>query len=225
MVAAVVYACGRSITSFGSAYSRSSLGLGCICPSDGGSVAFVRIHPIITMLLGISIFAVCLFAVSGIIAVHECGHYLAGLAGGIPHHSMRVRLLVFPQHVALRDNDRWLHPNFDYERYAMVAMAFLGDRPRAVLYVAGGLIMQTIAFVVLVLGGGAAGVPRFWLLPVAVAMTSVLVLYLCGDLIFTRLANKPCGDFSFLWKISPASSVAVTIGILAAHAAALIRLF
>ena len=40
-----------------------------------------------------------------LIAVHEAGHYLAGLTAGIPAAAMRIRLPTFPQHVALRDGD------------------------------------------------------------------------------------------------------------------------
>ena len=36
-----------------------------------------------------------------LIAVHEAGHYLAGLTAGIPASVMKIRLLTFPQHVAL----------------------------------------------------------------------------------------------------------------------------
>jgi hypothetical protein len=35
-----------------------------------------------------------------IVAVHEAGHYLAGLLVGVPPGNMRIRLLRFPQHVA-----------------------------------------------------------------------------------------------------------------------------
>jgi len=38
-----------------------------------------------------------------IVTVHEVGHYLAGLLIGIPRRDLRIRLLCFPQHVALRD--------------------------------------------------------------------------------------------------------------------------
>lgn len=179
----------------------------------------------ITMLLAVLIFTGCLLAVFGIISVHEWGHYLAGLAGGIPRHAMRVRLFVFPQHVALKSGAQWLHPQFDYAQYATAAMAFLRDQPRAVLYVAGGLVLQTVGFAGFVAGGVAAGIPRLWLIPVACAMASVFVLYLIGDLLFTCFTRRPCGDFSFLWKISPVNCLFVTIVTLAVHVTVLLRLF
>jgi hypothetical protein len=43
--------------------------------------------------------------VFALIAVHETGHYIAGLTAGIPATAMKIRLLTFPQHVALRDGD------------------------------------------------------------------------------------------------------------------------
>jgi hypothetical protein len=173
------------------------------------------------MIIGVLIFVACLGAVFGIIAVHECGHFLAGRIAGIPAGAMQVRLLAFPQHVALRSDGRWLHPSTEYEQYAQAAMGYLQDRRRAVLYVAGGLAVQSVAFAALLAALAAVGVPRFWVLPVAGAMASVPVLYLGADVIFTALSRKPCGDFSFLWRISPASSILVTLFTLIAHGAAL----
>lgn len=36
-----------------------------------------------------------------LIAIHESGHYLAGLALGIPAKQMQLRLFTFPQHLAV----------------------------------------------------------------------------------------------------------------------------
>jgi hypothetical protein len=38
-----------------------------------------------------------------IVTVHEVGCYLAGLVIGVPRRDVRIRLLCFPQYVALRD--------------------------------------------------------------------------------------------------------------------------
>jgi hypothetical protein len=46
--------------------------------------------------------------VFGLIAVHETGHYLAGIWAGIPAREMRLVLFTFPQHVAIRDGEQWL---------------------------------------------------------------------------------------------------------------------
>ncbi len=52
-------------------------------------------------------YAACAFV---LIVVHESGHYLAGLVGGIPARDMRIRLFCFPQHVVLRSADQWVSP-------------------------------------------------------------------------------------------------------------------
>jgi len=174
------------------------------------------------MTIGVSIFITCLAAVFCIIAVHECGHFLAGMAGGIPRSAMKIRLIAFPQHVALKGEGRWLHPQRDYDSYVAASMAFLKDRVRASLYVSGGLLTQTIAFVCLVFGLAAAGLTRDWIVPVVCALVSVPCIYLFLDLMFTRFAGKPCGDFSFLWEISPIASVAVTSFVIAVHVGILV---
>ncbi|MES2692073.1 MAG: hypothetical protein V4773_01280 [Verrucomicrobiota bacterium] len=184
----------------------------------GSSLTFVK------MLIGISIFFACLAAIFGVIAVHECGHYLAGAAGGIPWSAMKIRLFTFPQHVALKSEGRWLHPSRDYERYVAASMSLLKDRTRAGFYVSGGLLSQTLAFVGLVFALAGAGIPRFWVTPIVCALVSVPCLYLGFDLLFTRLAGRPCGDFSFLWKISPVASFALTSFVLGFHGGVLVYL-
>jgi hypothetical protein len=176
------------------------------------------------MLLGILIFIACLSAVFGIIAVHECGHYLAGGAAGIPWRLMKIRLRAFPQHVALKSGDRWLHPMADYEKYGVASMALLKGKSRAAIYVSGGLVVQTIVFVLVVLGLPVAGVSQLWVVPIACALVSVPLLYLCADLVFTPMAKRPCGDFSVLWRISPLASLVVTTSVVGIHGAVLFHI-
>jgi hypothetical protein len=71
----------------------------------------------------------CIFV---LIAVHETGHFLAGWAGGIPFGEMRIRLLTFPQHVALRDGEEWVTP-FDLERYVAIMRRHLCSGARLFL--------------------------------------------------------------------------------------------
>jgi len=63
-----------------------------------------------------------------LIAVHEVGHYLAGLTAGIPARDMRVVLLAFPQHVALRDGELWVSPVKDITRYIEVSRKYFASR-------------------------------------------------------------------------------------------------
>ena len=169
------------------------------------------------MLLGLAIFAGCLLAVFGVIALHECGHFLLGIAAGIPAREMKIRLLTFPQHVALREGDGWLDPTRDYHLYVVRAQALAPDRSRQVAYAAGGLVVQTVVVVLFVFAWRSLGGGRLWLVPLTLALVSVPLLYLCADLIFTRLARRPCGDFSVLWAICPAASIAVSSFVLIIH--------
>lgn len=176
------------------------------------------------MIIGIGIFLTCLAAVFVVIAFHECGHYLAGAASGIPWSAMKIRLLTFPQHVALRSNDQWLHPQRDYEKYAAASMDFLKDRTRAGLYVSSGLLSQTFAFACIAFGLGTLGIPHVWLTPILATLTSMPCVYLCFDLLASRSNGRPCGDFTFLWKISPIASLALTSFVIAVHGGILIYL-
>src|SRR5215831_7020029 len=85
--------------------------------------------------------ATCIFV---LIAVHEAGHFLAGLAGGIPVSEMRIRLLTFPQHVALREREEWVSPVRDLERYVAIMQRHLGSGLRLFLYTAGGMLFGTV---------------------------------------------------------------------------------
>jgi hypothetical protein len=49
------------------------------------------------------VFLLILALVFVLIVVHESGHYLAGLMGGIPARDMLLILWAFPQHVAVLD--------------------------------------------------------------------------------------------------------------------------
>ncbi|MBI5380772.1 MAG: hypothetical protein HZA31_02615 [Opitutae bacterium] len=174
------------------------------------------------MSTGIAIFVGCFVAVFGIIALHECGHFIAGLVVGIPFDQMKVRLAVFPQHVALREGDKWLSPIRDHERYVARSKALMKSRRGALGYVAGGLMSQTVVFLAVVWLCQLIGVPRMWQIPVISALVSVPVLYLLADLFAAKHAKRSVGDFSGLWEISPFVSVLVTGVTISTHAAGLI---
>ncbi len=81
------------------------------------------------MLEFLAIFAFYAACVAVLIAVHETGHYLAGLAAGIPARDMRIRLLRFPQHVELRDGGEWVSPVADIQRYIDLVWRHLKTAP------------------------------------------------------------------------------------------------
>src|SRR5688572_29224550 len=130
-----------------------------------------------------------------LIAVHELGHYLAGLLGGIPARDMRIRLLAFPQHVALRDGEQWVNTG-TIGRYVELVWQYLRTTPRVCLYIAGGILVET-AFTV---AAGAAlvlaGLPK-----VATAFVSLSLLLTLPWLIIDTIAvarGRIVGDLSGL---------------------------
>lgn len=51
------------------------------------------------------------------IYIHELGHYVAGRwMVGIPPADIKLVMTEVPQHVALRDDDKWVGPN-EFKRY------------------------------------------------------------------------------------------------------------
>lgn len=160
-------------------------------------------------LLGFLAHAACIF---GLIAVHECGHFLAGWAGGIPAKDMRLRLLTFPQHIALRYEDRWVSP-FELEPYLLTMWRYLTTTPRLFLYTAGGHLLETlfsvVAVVVLVQMGWPKPAFMVALMSACLVAGGILVL----DLPMAWLRGHPCGDISGLWKLArlPTASLVVVL--------------
>jgi hypothetical protein len=145
-----------------------------------------------------------------LIVVHESGHYLAGLIGGIPARDMRLALLVFPQHVAVRDGHDWVSPVRDIRRYVEVTRRHLRSRGAAFRWVAGGMTLElafTAALWVAAMGAGYRGV-AFWAAFVSLAMYAVNVGLM--DLPWALRYRCAVGDTSGLWQIAPTQAVIFT---------------
>jgi hypothetical protein len=154
----------------------------------------------------------CLGCVFVLIAIHEAGHYLAGWVGGIPARDMRLRLLTFPQHVALRVDDRWVSPG-EFEPYLAKMRACLPTSPRLFLYTAGGFLLETL-FAAGAVGAALALGYRWPAQVVALCSAWLLGSYvLLMDLPFTLRHRVPCGDLSGLWWVArvPAAVLAVVL--------------
>ena len=155
------------------------------------------------------ILAVWCVAYMALVTVHECGHYCAGLAIGVPRRNMRIRLLTFPQHVALRDGDEWISP-VQTDRYILLAEPLMPTTATALLFVAGGFIFETTALVVL-----AAFKWPFYRETCLLAFWMTM-LYFAFDL-FVYLKTRRAGmDFSAMHSISPVLGsliVAAVLGI------------
>jgi hypothetical protein len=145
-----------------------------------------------------------------LIAVHETGHYLAGLTGGIPATAMKVRLLTFPQHVALRDGDRWASPVKDIGRYVEVSRRYLSTRAAAFRWVAGGLVVETtftVLLCVLAMQLGWQSV-AFW--AAVLSLATYLINVLLMDVPWALIHHHACGDTSGLWEIARLPALVVT---------------
>jgi hypothetical protein len=150
-----------------------------------------------------------------LIAVHELGHYLAGLTAGIPASAMRIRLLTFPQHVALRDGDRWVSPVKDLEHFVEVSRGYISTRAAAFRWVAGGLVAETVFTTLACLLAVQLGwqTVAFWTAAISLAMYLINVLLM--DVPWALIHHHAFGDTSGLWEISKLPAILVTIMMLA----------
>jgi hypothetical protein len=153
--------------------------------------------------------------VFGLIAVHEAGHYIAGLTAGIPTTAMRIRLLTFPQHVALWDGDRWVSPIKDIEHFIEVSRRYLSTRAAAFRWVAGGLVTETgfttiVRILAMQLGWRSVA---FWTAVISLAMYLINVLVM--DIPWALIRGHAFGDTSGLWEISKMPALVVTAMMLA----------
>ena len=154
-------------------------------------------------------------AVFALIAIHEMGHYAAGLTAGIPAKVMRIRLLTFPQHVALWDGERWVSPIKEMEHFIEVSRRYLGTRSAAFRWVVGGLIAETgftIIACILAVQLGWQSV-AFWIAITSLAMYLINVVLM--DIPWAMIYGHVFGDTSGLWGISRLPALVVTAFMLA----------
>ena len=132
-----------------------------------------------------------------IVTVHEVGHYLAGLLIGVPRRDMRIRLLCFPQHVALRDGHDWVSPLVETERFVKLAEALMPTTRKALIFVAGGFILESIGLFSWVM-------LRLPFHEVAISLALMMtMLYLVADVAAFLKTRRGSMDFSAMCLISP----------------------
>jgi len=146
----------------------------------------------------------CIFI---LIAVHEAGHFLAGWVGGIPVGAMRIRLLTFPQHVALRDGEEWVSPIRDLERYVAIMQRHLGSGARLFLYTAGGMILGTVFPVAAVVLAKVTGFSGMAIMIAAQSLGMGLIYIFVMDLPMALRRGYPWGDVSGMWFIAKVPTV------------------
>lgn len=157
------------------------------------------------------LFVLILSLVFVLIVVHEAGHYFAGLMSGLPAGDMKLVLLAFPQHVALRDGGEWVSPVRDIDRYVAVSTRHLRSRAAAFWWVAGGLVFELI-FAAVACGVALALGYRtvaFWVACISLGMYAINVGLM--DLPWALRYRHAAGDTSGLWQIAPVPAVIFSI--------------
>jgi hypothetical protein len=165
------------------------------------------------VLLGILINAVCILL---LIVVHECGHLLVARWCGVPASKMKMRLLCFPQHIALLSAQGWVSPT-DRDAYLTVLDEHLGSGRRLFLFVGGGFFLESIvamtAFVMAV-AAGQQGVAAMIAL-MSFCLNAVYVVFM--DLPLTLRHGQPFGDLSGLWYIAKGPALIVGVSLFASR--------
>lgn len=153
------------------------------------------------------LFFLILTLVFVLIVVHESGHYLAGLVGGIPTRDMRLVLFTFPQHVAIRDGDAWVSPVKDIRRYIEITRRHFSSRGAAFRWVAGGMTLE-LAFTAAVWGAAlGAGYPGVAFCAACVSLGMYAINVGLMDLPWALRYQCAAGDTSGLWQIAPLPAV------------------
>lgn len=158
--------------------------------------------------------------VVAIIFVHECGHYWAARLAGISKSNVRIRMLFFPQHVVLRNTDGiWIRP-WQQPIYSQLCWHYFGgNRRRVVLYVAAGLIVQSIfvcfgTWTLFTVGF------RVWSFDLFILSVQITAVYFVAEAISYSSLRKPFGDFSGLWLLSKGAFCIIFLTVVILHLAA-----
>jgi hypothetical protein len=163
---------------------------------------------------------VCVYGL--IVFFHEFGHYSVGRwLARIPASKIKVVLLDFPQHVALRDENGWVKPQ-EQPRYGEIYSEYNTERTQFQhldLYTAGGLIGQTVGVVVigglLLVAGERLWVERF--VELSMLLSGSYFVFDIGSYLSSSRKDRYTGDFSALWIYSPAGTLMVISFVLLMH--------
>lgn len=153
---------------------------------------------------------------AAIVVVHEVGHYLAGLAIGIPAGSMRIRLGFPVSEVILQDGREEVDVT-GHDAYPALFHRLTRTNRRAFVFVAGGMTVQTLG-----VAAAALLLPRFGLperIADRVVSTSAILLlsYVLIDLLLTRRQRRPFGDVTLLWRFGRGATLVVVVAATAVH--------
>ena len=158
-----------------------------------------------------------------LIAVHETGHFLAGITSGIPSGDMKIRLFSFPQHVAIRDGDSWLSPTDadEIHRYIELTRRYFRSRAAAFRWVAGGVVVEAVFTVTVSVSAHLLGWSELAFWTAAMSLGMYLVNVFLMDLPWALLRRHAFGHTSGLWTIAKIPAVLVTLAMLLLRAGVL----
>lgn len=168
-----------------------------------------------------SLFAL-VFVYGLIVYIHEFGHYSVGRwLAGIPASDIKIVMLDFPQHVALRDGEDWVKPQ-DQSRYGEIYYKYDTERTQSQLidlYTAGGLVGQTVG--VVVIGGLFLAIgERSWaelFIELSILLSGSYFVFDIGTYLISSRKRGYTGDFSALWNYSATGAIVVIFFIVIMH--------
>jgi hypothetical protein len=143
----------------------------------------------------------------------RAGHFLAGLAGGIPFGEMQIRLLTLPQHVTLRDDEEWVSPVRDLERYVAIIQWHLGSGVSLFLYTGGGMLQGTVFAVAASVLAKEAGFSGMAIMIAAQSLGMGLIYIFLMDLPMALRRGYPWGDVSGMWFIAKIPTVVFVLAV------------
>jgi hypothetical protein len=161
------------------------------------------------------LFILILVWVFALIVVHETGHFILGWIGGIPARDMKLRLLTFPQHVALRDGAEWVSPVRDIRRYVDVTRRHFRSRAAAFAWVAGGMALELLWTGAVCAVALLAGYRELAFVAACVSFGMYAINVLFMDLPWALRYRTAAGDTSGLWEIAPWPAVIFSVAMVA----------
>ncbi len=145
------------------------------------------------------------------IIVHEVGHYTMGRLAGLPVAEMRIRLLTFPQHVALRDGTEWISVS-DLQRYLELMRRHVPSVRGQLVYISGGFLFETTFTMLMAVILQMAGIELFAVIIVGLSLLFYLVYLLALDLPHARATGEPYGDSTLMYTLAPTLAICWSIG-------------
>lgn len=139
------------------------------------------------------------FALLFIFFIHELGHYLAGLAAGIPRTKISFLLKAFPQWVRLWNGKEWILP-LDY-RFVETYNQYDSEGIYCYRFLSSGIALETISVVLLSYILSGLGFPS---LAFSLLFMSLIVgsCYLVLDLYISHRKGSPWGDITRMAALS-----------------------